>query len=342
MKHGKHYLALLVCLSLAAASAGDALAGNERRTGTAGAAELRIPVGTRGLALGGATVAAGHGLQSIFYNPAGLASNQGVEALFSHTQYLADMDVRYFALATNQSFGNLAFTAKVLDIGDLYVTTEDAPEGTGQVESITFSVLGATFSRYLTDAISFGATGQYVSESVLNTSAHGLSFDLGLRYDIPWRDSRFGVVMKNFGTSMQYSGSDLEISIRRPGDDPQALPRILSGQSSSFELPSYFQIGGEIGVYHGGDNTLHAYGAYQSNNFSQDEARGGAEYMFRDVLAVRGGFVGSGQDDFLYGPTFGVGVKAPFGGADIAVDYAFQTIDSFFDDLHTFSANVRF
>ena len=57
---------------------------------------------------------------------------------------------------------------------------------------------------------------------------------------------------------------------------------------------------------------------------------------------IRGGYGLSDQTDYLYGPTFGAGVRLPFGGTHISVDYALQTVDSWFDDLHTFSAKVSF
>ena len=325
-----------------AALATQAEAGSERRIGTAGAQELRIPVGTRGIALAGATVASNHGLESVFYNPAGLASSEGVEAYFSNTSYIADIDVRYLALSTRQYWGSIALTAKVMDLGELVVTTEDAPDGTGQVENLTFAVIGLTGSRYLTDAISFGISAHYVSASVLDVSAKGVSFDMGLHYDLPWRNARFGLVMKNLGPDMRFDGSDLEHSVQIPGSNPNSRPRILRTQSAAFELPTFFQLGGELSAWQSGDNQVIGYGTYQSNNFSQDEFRGGIEYMYQDLLSLRGGYVYADQNEYLYGPTFGVGLGLPLGGGRIGVDYAFQSVDSFFDDLHTFSAKFSF
>jgi hypothetical protein len=57
---------------------------------------------------------------------------------------------------------------------------------------------------------------------------------------------------------------------------------------------------------------------------------------------VRGGYMFADQDEYLYGPTFGVGFHLPLGASALSVDYALQTVDSFFDDLHTFSATLTF
>ncbi|MCA9755759.1 MAG: PorV/PorQ family protein [Candidatus Eisenbacteria bacterium] len=330
---------ILLATSLVATSA---WAGSERRIGTAGAQELRIPVGTRGIALGGATVSAQHGLESVYYNPAGLAGGTGTEALFANTSYLAETDVRYFGISTETGLGNIAATIKVLDLGQLEVTTEDAPEGTGEVSNINFTVFGLSMARYLTDAVSFGVTGYYINESIIDVSARGMAFDLGLNYDMPWRGARFGLVMKNFGPDMTFSGAGLDQSVQIPGSEPGSRPRILSTQSAGFELPSYFQIGGQIPAWESGDNQVMAYGTYLSNNFSKDEVRGGVEYAYRDVLMLRGGVDYADQSEYLFGPTFGAGFNLPLGAANLSVDYAFQSVDSYFDDLHTFSAHFRF
>ena len=75
--------------------------------------------------------------RSVFLAPltaAGLAGLQKTEATFSHTQYFADQKLNYAAVGTNLGgFGTLGFNAKILSIGDVIVTTEDAPEGTGEI-----------------------------------------------------------------------------------------------------------------------------------------------------------------------------------------------------------------
>ncbi|MCW9097306.1 MAG: hypothetical protein OQJ93_07945, partial [Ignavibacteriaceae bacterium] len=62
-----------------------AYAGGGNRTGTAGAAELLIPVGPRGIAMGEANVATSFGLEALFWNPAGVAKMENSsQVMFSH------------------------------------------------------------------------------------------------------------------------------------------------------------------------------------------------------------------------------------------------------------------
>jgi len=92
---------LLLSSALVVLMSAMLLAGNEIKIGTAGAQELRIPVGSRGSALGGAMVANAYGAEALFWNPAGAANQTGTEAMFSHLEYFADMNLEYVVLPLN-------------------------------------------------------------------------------------------------------------------------------------------------------------------------------------------------------------------------------------------------
>jgi hypothetical protein len=62
---------LIITMVLLAVGLTSAFAGNDKRVGTAGAQELRIPYGSRGTAMGGAVIANAEGIESMFWNPAG-------------------------------------------------------------------------------------------------------------------------------------------------------------------------------------------------------------------------------------------------------------------------------
>ena len=64
-------------------------AGGDERIGSAGAQELRIPVGSRMSALGGAGVAEAIGAEALYWNPAGVAFYDGTEVMFTHLEYFA-------------------------------------------------------------------------------------------------------------------------------------------------------------------------------------------------------------------------------------------------------------
>ena len=65
---------IMITVIVLAFSATVALAGNKDKIAGAGAQELLIPVGSRGIAVGGAFNAIVTGNEAIFWNPAGLAA----------------------------------------------------------------------------------------------------------------------------------------------------------------------------------------------------------------------------------------------------------------------------
>jgi len=330
--------------------AGQALGGGLDRLGTEGAQELRIPVGAASIAIGGSAVALGNGLGNIYYNPASLAAVDNAEAIIAYSTYLADSKVNYGALSTKVgSAGNVAFSIKVLNIGDIIVTTEDAPEGTGEILNPTYSVFGLTYGRRMTDRVSLGVTANYINEKIAQTQATGFAADFGVQYDTGWRGLRFGFAMKNIGPNMNFSGPDFEQRFTLPGDDPSAQPHVVQLESTSFELPSYLQLGVSYDV--GVSEKQHAtiYGTFQGNNFSTDEYRIGAEYLLGEHIALRGGYVGQlainssdRQADYLYSFSYGAGLNFKMGDRPLSFDWAGSHVGQFFDDNQQVSLRIAF
>jgi hypothetical protein len=330
--------------------AGHAAAGGLDRMGTAGAQELRIPVGAASIAIAGSAVALGNGIANIYYNPASLAAVDNPEAVISYSTYLADSKVNYGAVSTKVgAAGNVAFSAKVLNIGDIIVTTEDAPDGTGEILNPTYSVFGLTYGRRMTDRVALGFTANYISEKIAQTSATGFAADLGVQYDTGWRGLRFGFAMKNIGPNMTFSGPDFEQRITLPGDDPSAQPHVVQLEATSFELPSYLQLGVSYDV--GASDKQHAtiYGTFQGNNFSTDEYRLGAEYLLGEHIALRGGYVGQlalksadRQQDYLYSYSYGAGLNFKLSDRPLSFDWAGTHVGQFFSDNQQVSLRIAF
>jgi hypothetical protein len=317
-----------------------AYGGGDNRTGTNAAPELMIPVGARDLAMGGASVATTFGIDAIYWNPAGLArSSKGTSAIFSHMSYIADIPINYFAVSsTFGNFGTLAFSMKALGIGDIPVTTEDFPDGTGQLISPTYVTIGATYSRMLAENIAIGLTTNLITERIARVGATGMCFSAGVQYmnlaEVQGLD--FGVAIKNIGPQMQFDGTAL-LRQGTVGANRQGYYKIVAG---SFELPSTIEIGASYRRQLDNDNNLIVSTLFQNNNFMADEYKLGAEYAFRNQFFARAGWdfaqkssdegltATSGVDKttYLYGPTFGVGVKTDLGDVDLTLDYAYRYV----------------
>jgi hypothetical protein len=330
--------------------AGTACAGGLDRMGTAGAQELRIPVGAASVAIGGSATALGNGIANLYYNPASLAATDNAEAIVSYSTWLSDSKVNYGAVSTKVgSAGLVALSIKVLNIGDIIVTTEEASEGTGEILNPTYSVFGLSYARRMTDRVLIGLTANYVNEKVAQSTASGFAADLGVQYDTGWRGLRFGFAMKNIGPNMQFSGPDFEERISLPGDDPSAQPHVVQLESTEFELPSYMQLGVayDLGITSNQHATV--YGSFQGNNFSTDEYRIGAEYLLGEHIALRGGYVGQmalkeadRQSNYLYSYSYGAGLNFKLGDRPLNFDWAGTHLGEFFEDNQQVSLKIAF
>ncbi len=329
----KNYLVIaLVCFAVFGMVL-QADAGNKNKLGTAGAQELLIPVGSRGTALGGAYAAGINGVDAIYWNPAGLSNSQhSVEAMVSYMNYIADINLGYAAVGVKTGLGWLGFSLKSLSVGDIPVTTEDAPDGTGATFTPNFMTIGLTYSRAMTDRIYVGANLNVVSEQISRATASAFAVDLGVQYLTDF-GVKLGVAMKNFGPSMQFSGTELEREVYLPDTDPNAPPRRLALPSMKMELPSQFEIGLSYEMKPMENANLILAGNFVNQNFGHDQMCGGAEFAFQDMFFLRGSYLYQTDiktEDNLWGPAFGFGFKYGLGAnAGMSFDYTYRTAQYF-------------
>jgi len=337
----------------------QAFAGTGRRRGTAGASELLIPVGSRGIALNGAFTSGFSGLEAIYYNPAGLsASKNSAEAMLSRMNYIADIGINYGAVSGRfGSLGHFGVSLKSLDFGEEIVeTTVENPDGTGRTFTPTFFTLGFTFSRQMTDRIFFGTTAKIISERFLNAGATGLGLDFGLQYATGVKGFKLGLSLRNFGPRMKLDGPDLEYRVQIPGTESGSRQENLRAQAAAFELPSTFELGASYALEMGEKSSLVVMGMFQNNSFSYDSYNVAAEYNLNNLLFLRGsyslaqreGITGksdsftSGSEDYLFGPAMGAGVNLNLSSNIVMhLDYAYRTAE-FFDGNQVFTISFGF
>lgn len=342
------FLAVLMALVLVSATA---TAGGGDRTGTAGADQLLVPVGARGIALGSSYSAGITGLNAIYYNPAGLsASRNDAEAMFSHTQTFGDIGVDYAAVGAQFSgFGYLAFSVKSLSFGDIDLTDETSPDGTGATWAPTFVALGLTYSRALTDRIRAGVSAYLISEDLYRVSASSAAFDIGVQYQglAGLRGLSIGVTLRHLGGNMKYEGPGL---IRRAEElDSKRDPQLLRVEAAGFSLPTSLELGVSYTETLAELHNLTFAGAFENNNFLSDQYRLGVEYGFRNFFFLRGSYnlAGDDPDDafgesaYEYDAAFGAGVNFDAGDLKIGVDYAYRNMKTF-DGNHVITVNLGF
>jgi len=345
---------ILVIMAIFLIGVDSAFAGGGSRTGTGGATELLIPVGTRGIALGGSDIAIETGLDALFWNPAGVAvMNNSVSATFSHMNYIADIGVEYGAVAVNfQDFGVVSLDIKSLNIGSIPITTVEQPDGTGQTFTPEFLIAGATYSKMLTDRIAIGVTFNYISETIAQVSATGFGFNAGIQYknfaDVDGLN--FGLVIKNVGPQLKYGGSGLFVnaSVQGSSSDPtlpfDRAPSFYLIDAAAFDLPSQFDIGFGYTPVINDMNSLKLSALFENNNYQGDLYNLGAEYGYNNLFFLRAGYSVSpkSQDpNYIYGFSAGAGVNYNLGGVDLRVDYAYRST-KYFSGNNVFSVSLGF
>jgi hypothetical protein len=314
------------------------------RIGTAGANELLIPVGARGVAMGSSAVTSARGADAIFWNPANVArSGNNLDILASNMTYLADINVIYGAVAVKVgSFGALGFSIKSLAMDGILKTTVLTPDGSGQTFKPQHVVMGLTWAKELTDKIAIGLNVNYISETIDLVRATGLGFDFGVTYnDLGGLNGLdFGVALKNFGGDMKFDGSGLwtnaEVSDQSRGEQFYKI------DAASFSLPTNFDIafGYTLGINE--SNSVIVNAVYTNNNFYPEQYKFGAEYAFDNLLFVRAGYKHTAEyesSDVLYKFAAGLGINYNVSGIDLKFDYTFMPA-TYMNDTHLISVGL--
>ena len=330
----------------------QAIAGNPEKKGTAGAEELLIPMGARGAALAGSFLANVSGVDAIYWNPAGLANTESsVEATFSYMKYIADINVTYGAVGVKTGIGSLGASFQSLSFGDIPITTEDSPNGTGSFYSPIYMTVGATYSRAMTDRIFIGVNAKFISESIMQCSATTYALDMGVQYKTEIGVT-LGVAVKNLGAPIQFDGENLDRDVDIPDTPPGSPQRKLRFPSQKAELPSLFEVGLAYDIQPMEKANICIMGNYRNQNFANDQILAGVELSYDNRFFLRGGYDygmnegtdAAGGDTYQFGPTFGFGfIQAISGNTRFGFDFAYRMVNtSYFDNNMYFTAKLIF
>lgn len=316
------------------------------KTGTTAAKFLSIGIGARANAMGGAFTSVANDASALYWNPAGAADLTKYEAMFTYTSLYKDLNINlnYFALVIPvEELGSFGVSVTALDYGDMDVTTEYYPEGTGEKFSAASYAFGLTYARHITDDFTVGATVKYITESIFNSSANGVAFDVGTTFNTPFFGIKFASIITNYGSKMQISGEDLLI---RYDADPSRRGNNESVdayyKTDRFELPLRLQIGisKDIKFFKGQRLTI-AVDATHPNDNSEYVNVGGELSFLDDLIFLRGGYKGLFLKDNQEGLTLGVGLDYALGIFSVGFDYSYQEF-KYLSYTHSFGVSFKF
>lgn len=338
--------ALLVVLMLPDRAVGQESPAGETITkvGTTSAQFLKLGVGARALALGGAYVAEASDLSALYWNPAGLGTMSGASVQLAYTDYLQDISYNFAAVGVSLgSAGTVAASLIFLDSGEMPVRTIEQPDGTGEQFKVQDFAIQLSYGRMLTDRFSIGGSAKFIQERIWHSSASSIAFDVGTLFTTPYPRLRLGASFSNFGPKMRMSGRDIMFSTDpSPGQDGNV--EIVNSEFSTdrHPLPLLFRVGLSWDAVSTADHrVLMSTDAAHPNDNSQ-YVNLGMEYSFRSLVAFRAGYKNLFEQDGEQGLTFGGGINVRMDRSFSArIDYAYADFGRL-SETHWFTLDLTF
>jgi opacity protein-like surface antigen len=307
------------------------------KVGTAGAQFLKIGLSARATAMGEAYTVVPNGSEAIFWNPGAMALVEGHDISASYVSWPADIDYSGVAYSTHiEGFGVLGFHVVGLKTGDMRVRTIFNPEGTGEMFTASQFAGGISYATFLTDKFAIGGTFKYVREDFWTYRATNWGVDIGTYYRTGFRSLVLGMSIMNFGPEMAFGGSYVDYGDPREGGAPGEFEVI---DFQNYQLPMTFRLGLAMNVYETEDiKVLTALDASKPNDNKQ-RVNAGVEFMFMDMVALRGGYkLGYDEDTYAFGAGF---QYALFGSVKIRLDYSYSDM-GILDVVHRGSFGLSF
>jgi hypothetical protein len=285
------------------------------RSGTTGMQFLKLGVDARSSGMSGNVVASTNDVASLWWNPAGIAQldSSRLHVLAAHTQYFADIPVNALGIVKQRKGTYFGLSLFSLNTGQMPLTTEFQPFGTGQTFSVNDFVAGLTFAKSLTRQFNFGMTAKYARENIAGLTNQNFLVDLGFQYDIGWQNTRFAVTISNFGVNNQPTGTWTSTSLNGP---------LTQKDFEEMGVPAVFRFGIAWDAIRTDQQVLTATAQLNHPTDNKETFGLGAEYRFNQVLYARTGYEFGMDEAFV--PSFGAGILIPRSFGKIRFDYGYQ------------------
>ena len=304
------------------------------RAGTVGFQFLKLPSDPRAIGLGSVGVTTANDASALFWNPALSTDAGGPQIGAAHASYFQGSLFTTNFLAATYPLGSATVGLHVqsLDTGEMPVTDEFHPDGTGEAFRFVGFAAGATFAQRLTDLFAYGVTAKVVRESTAGLAATTGAVDVGIQYRIGTTGARMGVAIRNFGLDAAPSGT-----LERP--DPSAPGGVVTETDfASSPLPTTFLLGLSYDALRQADHDLTVSAQLYRPNDNAESLGLAAEYTFRELLVLRGGYR-LGADEMV--ASVGGGLRVPALGARTRLDYGFTRFERL-GNLHALGFHVGF
>jgi hypothetical protein len=231
---------LAVCLLAVAGVPGTAKSVN-KNAGTSSFPFLKINIGARPVAMGGAFTGLANDATALYYNPAGLATQHRANFVSGYHNYFTDLQSGFIGYTRELAPGSVGgLFLSYLNYGD-FTETDISGNVLGEFSGGDL-LFGISYGRAYNERFSFGATAKLMYEKLQDYSASGIAVDLGARFstkEVDPRDYRFedsytaGLMIQNLGTELSSLGEEsfsLPLMLRAGGSARlKGLPMIFVG-----------------------------------------------------------------------------------------------------------------
>jgi hypothetical protein len=319
---------------------------------------LQIEPDSRAAGMGMTGVGVADNASALFWNPAGLAGQQGAEVTFTHAPWLpnlgADLFFEYLAgKYAVEGVGTFAGHITFLNLGEQQRTDELGTD-LGTFRSYDLAV-GASYGRQITPTLSLGTGARLIYSNLsggadVGGQATNAGVSVGLDLGVLWRPAVSENLHPSLGLNLANMGPHISYSDASDGGD--AIPsNIRLGGALEYELDDFNRLTfaldankllvarDENGDFESFTSALFSSWksvtvdldgtgpgpAEEVGVFRQFTIGTGAEYWYNDLFALRTGYFyedpSNGNRKFL---TFGAGIRYSLVGVDLSYIYALE------------------
>jgi hypothetical protein len=192
-----------------------------KNAGTTGFPFLKLGVGARAIAMGGAFTAVASDPATLYYNPAGTINLGEKQMMAGYHNYVLDIQSGFLAVTLPlKDKYRMGFFIDYLNFGN-FNETNTAGEVTGEFSGGDF-LLGANFAAPVYERLSAGINLKFMTERAAGYSAEAMSTDIGFFYRFGDDLTAVGLSINNLGFVLSGFSSgdvtehkdDLPLSIR--------------------------------------------------------------------------------------------------------------------------------
>ncbi len=285
---------------------------------------LKVNPDVRSTGMGDALASTSKYSMGMFGNPAVLTDIPRLDVSLSRTRWFFETNINAFAASLRLGdIGTLGVHGMMVDMGEIEETTVSAlgydasgnynPGLTGRTIKPSSMVIGLTFARNLTDKFSFGLTGKWARQDLVESSTSGINFDFGLQYRTGFHSVVMSAVMRNFGPNVKFEEEDFPL--------PQTMMLGFAADLLSANDALLFNIPQQ-------KLTL-AFNLSQPRDYDQ-QYHAGLEYALMNKFFLRAGYKINFEEEGL---CYGAGIALSM----FRLDYSFNSFGDYLENVHRFS-----